>query len=89
MSQNGAHVRHRTGRKKKKSVLGKILLIILALLLVIAAVGYAVFHHLYGQLNSRTKATPTPQVQAVADPAVTPAAATPEPYDPDEPEETE
>ena len=87
MSQNGTHVRKKSG--KKKSVLGKLLVIFLALILVILAVGYAVFHHLYGQLNSRTRPTPTPQVQTAADPAVTPDASTPEPYDPDEPEETE
>ena len=56
MSQNGAHVRKKTGRKKRKSAAGKILLIILALLLVILAVGYAVFHSLYSQLYSQSGA---------------------------------
>ena len=91
MSQNGAHVRKKTGRKKRKSAAGKILLIILALLLVILAVGYAVFHSLYSQLNSKSsaRATPTPQVQVTADPAATPGSGTPEPEETEEPEVTE
>ena len=91
MSQNGAHVRKKTGRKKRKSAAGKILLIILALLLVILAVGYAVFHSLYSQLNSKSgaRATPTPQVQVTADPAATPGSGTPEPEATEEPEVTE
>ena len=84
MSQNGAHYKKKSKARRRKTV-GRVLLIILVLLLAMAAVGYAVFHHLYSQLNTKAAArvTPTPQTQN-AEPASTPAGPTPTPEEPAE-----
>ena len=86
MSQNGAHYKKKS-RGRKRKTLGKVLLVVLVLILLIMAVGYAVFHHLYKQMNtvSNPKTTPAPQTTVTANPEATPDNSTPEPTDTPEP----
>jgi len=78
MSRNGEHIRKKAARKGKG--IRVTLILILALAAVLLAVGYGVFHHLYGLMNTSGKLpeTPTPD----------PAAVTPAPVDQIAPEAT-
>ena len=56
----GNRKRRRRRRRKKKSTWKKVLIVLLVLLLALAAAGYAVFRHLYGQMNIQPSGTVTP-----------------------------
>ena len=76
----------RRRRRKKKSALKTTLIVLLALLLALAAVGYGVFRHLYGQMNIRTGNTTPIPVASTENPAdATPDAGTPAPTETPEP----
>ena len=84
----GTSRKRRRRRKKKKSAWKKVLIGILIFLVVLAAAGYGVFHHLYGQMTFRpsgsttpapiTEVTPVPTGEATDTPEPTPTE-TPEP----------
>ena len=83
---NGGKRRKRR-RKKKKSTLKTVLIVLLVILLALAAAGYAVFRHLYGQMNVVPKGTTPEPVEQTDSPSaeVTPDAFTPAPTDTPEP----
>ena len=88
MSQNGAHVqkKKRSNAGRRKKTLKTVLIILAVLLLAVGIGGYAVFHHLYGLMNTDANATPEPApVSVTPAPSEEPDDSTPEPTDTPEP----
>ena len=90
MSQNGAHetkkktVRRRKTTQGRKRPLKTILLIVLAVVLLVGIVGYAVFHHLYSQMNVVSDKKDAPSAAVGQEATATPFD-DPEPTDTPEP----
>ena len=84
MSRYGQHSAKKPPRKsKKKKGLRVTLIVILVLVLAALAAGYAIFHHLYGLMN-----TPGKQPQETATPAAAVVTPTPAPIEEYVPEST-
>ena len=84
----GAPGKKRRRRRKKKSAWKKVLIGILIFLVVLAAVGYGIFRHMYGQMTFRPSGSTTPAPITEATPVPTgeaPETGTPAPTETPEP----